>query len=72
MMGTIRTPYWEWWLHHNPLRRHYYDNAHGGASTCPICESDTGCLLGCPQIKIQGKFAEVKELMDQWDKRGDR
>lgn len=62
--GTIKTPYWEWWLHHNPFRRYCEDQR-----TCPICESDTGCFSSCPRAEIENKLIEIVALMDKWNGR---
>lgn len=64
--GTIRERYWEWWLFHNPFKRKWWDGTH---STCPICESDAGCLGSCPGEEILKKLAEIKQLMDKHDAR---
>lgn len=65
--GTIQSPYWEWWLHHNPFRRYCQDQR-----SCPVCESDTGCLRECPQEEIISKINEITELMHNWNERSSR
>ena len=56
--GMITTPYFEWWLHHNPFRRQVY--------TCPICASDTGCFKDCPAREILSKIGEINTLMHDY------
>ncbi len=67
-LGMMTVPHWEWWLHHNPFRRSYGE---GGRSSCPICESDTGCYGDCPRVEIELKFEEIVALMRAWNGRHD-
>lgn len=58
--GTIKVPYYEWWLHHHPFRK--------DANTCPICNSDSGCLARCPYKTINDILNQIGHLVREYDK----
>ncbi len=66
-LGMMYVPHYEWWLHHHPFKIQWRDNYRCG--TCPMCESDSGCLIGCPQNDIERKLEEINCLARDWFKR---